>query len=184
MITESWHIHGWCGPLAALTNASPTYRDYRTLIESCSARIAGLEQVMAMEAAQHDQAAADGEQQQQGESAPAGRRPLQQRRRRGAPPPPPRGDRRAFMHDQRQRLIASRRAMSHELLASIQRSYATADCSGRPLDLLGSFLSHQQRWPEHSPSLTRAGGFLGFPAGGGRAALVGVPGSRRSPAGP
>jgi hypothetical protein len=47
----------------------------------------------------------------------------------------------------------------------VQRSYATRDCTGAPLDLLEAYLAaHDRAGPL---PLTRAGGFLGFPAGCG-----------------
>jgi tRNA pseudouridine32 synthase/23S rRNA pseudouridine746 synthase len=48
----------------------------------------------------------------------------------------------------------------------IQRSYLTRDCSGGAISLLDAYLEHARRFEPPLP-LTRAGGFVGFPAGCG-----------------
>ena len=100
------------------------------------------------------------------------RRPAKPRRpprppRQQKQPPVPSSPADAFIASQLARLTARRRALSHELLASIQRSYATRDAGGAPLLLLDAYLA-QRAAGDPSLPVTRAGaGFVGFPAGCG-----------------
>jgi len=71
-----------------------------------------------------------------------------------------------FIADQIELLTGRRKRISHHLLARVQRSYATADCSGHPLNLLDTYLSYRSQF-EPSLPLSQMGSFTGFPAGCG-----------------
>ena len=43
-MSESWHVPGWVGPIAAVTNTSTLYRRTRLVIDALSARILSLKQ--------------------------------------------------------------------------------------------------------------------------------------------
>ncbi|KAF8062629.1 hypothetical protein HT031_003958 [Scenedesmus sp. PABB004] len=164
-ITESWAIPGWAAPVAGLTSASPSYVRARRLIEAMSARLAACQ--AARGGAQRARAAPQPRQEQEPQAQP---RQEQQRGEEPAPPQPaaaaeePSPARLRWMAAQAALLKGRRRRLSHALLEEVQRSYLTRDAGGRDLALLEAYRRAAER---DGLPLTRAGAFLGMPAGVG-----------------
>jgi tRNA pseudouridine32 synthase/23S rRNA pseudouridine746 synthase len=158
-IGDTWYIPGWVGPVCTLTSSTQVYQQTRRVTEQVSARISSLQLVRA--------AAGGG-------VNPHGRRRTQQqqqqRKQRGLQHPTPNTASNAAMliwvDSQLQLLKDRRKGISHQLLQQIQASYATQDVLGRPLDLLDVYLSYHTL-VNPTVKLTRAGAFIGFPAGTG-----------------
>lgn len=151
---------GWVGPVAGITNTSAVYVRTRSTIEHMSAQLQRLEAARAHP--QHHN-----RQQQQARS----RNPLtipsatttagdssNSTRSNGASV--------QFKLQQRQLLKSRRKCLSHHLLQQIQRSYITTDFAGQQVCLLKVYLQYVAQYETQLP-VTRAGTFVGMPAGAG-----------------
>ncbi len=183
---EEWHVPGWVGPVASITNSSAVYVRMRRLIEAHSSRLHALgssdvQLRHAQKGAQLQDGRTMASYQQERQNSLA--MPPAQR----ASPPPQQQRQQQRQERPRQQhapvqhassiLRRRRRALSHALLRHIQTNgYSTMDAAGRPLDVLQVYMSYRQQHPEEQVPVTRLGSgpdpFLGFPAGTGDCAAL------------
>ncbi|GIM08723.1 hypothetical protein Vretimale_12704 [Volvox reticuliferus] len=137
-ISNYWHVPGWVGPVATITNATPLYHNYRALTEAHSARLASLDLALQY----HRHARGPQRQRQASRRAP--------KLHPGAEALENSGE--AFLQRQRELLRARRRALSHELLGRIQDSYRICTFTGQKLRLLDVYakaVHRQQRGQQY-----------------------------------
>jgi hypothetical protein len=144
------------GPVAGIINTSPLYVRTRAVIDRCSARLAQLE------------AAAGGKQHH--------RKHKQQKQKLlvqaaasmhdSTTSSSSGGLSQQFLQEQQQLLKRRRKRLSHGLLEQIQHSYSSSTLAGQPISLLEVYLQYTQRYNPAMP-ITRAGQFVGMPAGAG-----------------
>uniref|UniRef100_A0A383W9V3 Uncharacterized protein n=1 Tax=Tetradesmus obliquus TaxID=3088 RepID=A0A383W9V3_TETOB len=157
-ITETWHIPGWVGPVAGITNSSPLYVRTRAVIERCSARLAQLEQAAGGKQHHRKQKQQQQQQQQMQPATPGNQTASSSSSSSGVL--------QQFLQEQQQLLKRRRKRLSHGLLEQIQHSYSSSTVAGQPLSLLDVYLQYTRQYNPALP-VTRAGQFVGMPAGAG-----------------